>query len=661
MAFKAAVLWILSAGWTPVGAQATVVPNEVRQPGTQPGEVTLEAASKCDNCHGGYDPAVEPAHLWSGGPMAQAGRDPLFWATVAVAEQDFSGVGDLCIRCHSPDGWIGGRSTPTDGSALTAADADGVACDLCHALTNPDDSEHLGVQNAPFVANDGGNPPSGYSGGGMYVLYGQAAKLGPYSDPAARHQALKSVLHRSSAACGTCHDVSNPVVGDLAPNHGATRPLAPGTFSGVLGAAVEEKAAFNNHPFAYGVVERTYSEHVASALDDTAVDDYGDLPAELQRGSIQRAYLAAVAANPPTGDYVDGAPRFFTCQTCHMRPVRGKGCNKQNVLERDDLPMHDLTGGNTWIASAIQHLDAQGDLVLGGGLTASQRTAQDDAAARARTNLQDAARLDVLGDTVRVVNLTGHKLISGYPEGRRMWLRIRWLDAFGTEIRVDGGYGKMTVTHDGELLEVESILHLHGPRLRIYEVHAGVSQEWASRLVALGYDPLLPLSFDRRTGDVLTTLGALAASPPGTVAESFHFALNDTIVADNRIPPYGMDYDEAGTRNVRPVPEDQYGAPGSGGAYRYWDEVELAPPIGAATAEIDLCYQTTSWEYIQFLDLANDGSVAALADTGEHLLEAWLATGMSEPVVMTSATWTADTTPRKIRAAPRVRPPVRGL
>ena len=96
---------------------ATTVPNEIQQPGTQPSQVgNLESPDKCDNCHGGYNQAVEPAFNWRGSMMANAGRDPIFWATMAVAEQDFDGAGDLCIRCHSTGGWYGGRSTPTDGS-----------------------------------------------------------------------------------------------------------------------------------------------------------------------------------------------------------------------------------------------------------------------------------------------------------------------------------------------------------------------------------------------------------------------------------------------------------------------------------------------------------------------------------------------------------------
>lgn len=52
---------------------ALTVPTEIQQPGTQPQEVgNLEAPSKCDNCHGGYDISAEPAHNWRGSMMANA-------------------------------------------------------------------------------------------------------------------------------------------------------------------------------------------------------------------------------------------------------------------------------------------------------------------------------------------------------------------------------------------------------------------------------------------------------------------------------------------------------------------------------------------------------------------------------------------------------------
>jgi hypothetical protein len=320
----ALLVLLMCVGMVPA---ATVVPTDIQQPGTQPGEVSnLESPDKCDNCHGGYDSSVEPAYNWRGSMMAHATRDPIFWATMAVAEQDFDGAGDLCLRCHASGGWLAGRSTPTDGSGLAAGDDDGVPCDLCHKATNPDNSEWLGVQNPPFVANDGGNPASGYYGSGMYVIWGGSDKLGPYSDAAARHQFLQSRFHRSVDFCGTCHDVSNPAVGDLAHNNGAQVPLAAGTYSGVPGTPVDTKAAFNNFPYQYGIVERTYSEHKASQLSRLLVSDYATLPADLQGGALQSAYQSALAAGTG-GNYEDGTPRYFSCQTCHLRAVTGQGCN----------------------------------------------------------------------------------------------------------------------------------------------------------------------------------------------------------------------------------------------------------------------------------------------------------------------------------------------
>lgn len=626
-------------------AQVSVVPTDVEMPGTQPGEVTnLQSLNKCDNCHGGYDPTAEPVHLWGGSMMAHAGRDPLFWATLAVAEQDFAGSGDLCLRCHAADGWMSGRSTPTDGSALTAADAEGVACDQCHRAVNPDFSEWFGVQNPPYVANDGGSPPTGWYGSGMLVLSPDAnLKLGPYADATANHAFGASSFHRDAAFCGTCHDVSNPVVGDLAPGHGAMGPL-PGGFSGVPGGPVADKAAFNNPPFAYGAVERTYSEHVASSLATLEVADYATLPPELQAGAIANAHAAATAATPD-GSYADGTPRVFSCQTCHMAPTTGKGCNKASAPVRVDLPRHDMTGGSTWMPDLLAHMDGQGTLRLGGGLTAGQLSALADGRDRALAMLQSAASLEVDENEVVVTNLTGHKLISGFPEGRRMWLRVEWRDGVGDVLRVDGEYGDVPVVLDGQPTVVRTLIDPFGEHTHRFDAAPGISQEWAARLLGWGWPADLTLAFDRLDGTPGTTLGELAAESPGTTLKSFHFVLNDVLVSDTRIPPYGMAYDEALTRSILPVPADQYGDPGPGGVYDHQAHIELDPPSGAVEADVDLLYQSTSWEYVQFLHLANDGGNAFLADVGSDLLDGWMATGMAEPVVVASTTWSGDPGP----------------
>lgn len=220
-----------------------------------------------------------------------------------------------------------------------------------------------------------------------------------------------------------------------------------------------------------------------------------------------------------------------------------------------------------------------------------------------------------------------------------MWLNIKWYDSSNSLLREDGAYGPLTVNIDGVPTPIQTILDLNGPNTKIYEAHYAMTQEWASQLLTLGYPAYMPLSFDRLTGVVNYTLGQLAAQASGTSHETFHFVLNNYVAKDNRIPPYGMSYDEARKRNTLPVPATQYGSPAPGGTFSYWDEVALNPPANAAYAEIKLLYQPTSWEYVQFLYLANEGKNAFLANEGVNLLKAWLNTGMAAPYAMAAATW----------------------
>lgn len=633
-----------------MGRAADVVPNEVQQPGTQPGEVgNLESPDKCDNCHGTSSKNIELAHEWQGSMMAHASRDPIFWAALAITEQDFDGAGDLCLRCHTTAGWLAGRSTPTDGSALQAGDSNGVECHFCHSMTNPDNSEHIGTMNPPFIANDGGTPAKAYLGSAITSLWNGSDKFGPYTDINPPHGFFPSQFHRSVDFCGSCHDVSNPLVGDLAHNNGRQDGAPPVVASGILGSPVETKAAFNNFPHQYGVAERTFSEYKSGQLVATLVSDYLTLPLELQAGAIEEARNAALLAGMG-GDYADGTDRYFSCQTCHMRPTLGKGCDKNSVPTRSDLPLHDLTGGNYWMPQAIAYLDSVGKLRLGGSMNESQLVDLLAGAARAGHQLEMAASLEAgsLPNTVKVTNLTGHKLITGYPEGRRMWLNVKWYDAqdvlqgeSGAYGPLEDGAGQPVMVVDpasGSEVQVRSILDLDAPNSKIYEAHYGITQEWANQLLGFGAPASMPLSFDRLTGAVTRTLGELAAEAGGTKHETFHFVLNNTVIKDNRIPTWLMRYDDAYQRNALPVPANQYGDPGPGGTYEHFDQVTFNLPAGAVRGEVRLLYQTASWEYIQFLQLANDSSNEFLASEGNNVLEAWINTGMSEPYEMTSVT-----------------------
>ena len=51
-------------------------------------------------------------------------RETARLAANTVANQDAQMGGDLCLRCHSPAGWLAGRSVPTDGLGLMPGTAD---------------------------------------------------------------------------------------------------------------------------------------------------------------------------------------------------------------------------------------------------------------------------------------------------------------------------------------------------------------------------------------------------------------------------------------------------------------------------------------------------------------------------------------------------------
>ena len=236
-------------------------------------------------------------------------------------------------------------------------------------MTNPDQSEHLGVQKAPFIAKTGSE---GHYGSGQYVMWPKVSKLGPYTDAVTKHPSIQSKFHRSPDFCGTCHDVSNPVTGDLAHNNGAQIPLESGKYSGILGSKVETKAAFNNPPYKYGIVERTYSEYKASAWPTFKVSDYLTLPSNLRQGIVKKVYDQSLLAGKG-GNYEDGTVRTYTCQSCHLPPTVGQASTTihNEPKTRNDMPLHDLTGGNYWMPKAIQWLDSQvpSKLRLGAGLT----------------------------------------------------------------------------------------------------------------------------------------------------------------------------------------------------------------------------------------------------------------------------------------------------
>jgi cytochrome c553 len=523
------------------GGVAPTTLRDFRLPGTQPfgAGVYDNPEGTCSTCHGGYSAAVEPWSNWRGSMMGNTMRDPVFAATMVIAEQDAPASGDLCLRCHTPGGWQEGRSTDTSGGMVTAKDRQGVQCDYCHRAVDPiyQPGVSPAVDEAILARLDA--PVLGY-GNGQSVSDPDPIRRGPYADAQASHQFLDSAFHRTANLCGTCHDVSNPAF---------VAGSAPGEY------VVQELDA--PHPDGNKrdmfPVERTFSEWSVSAYAEGGV------------------YAPQFAGVKPGGI-------VSTCQDCHMADATGRGADTGPM--RTDLGVHDLTGGNHFVP----------DLIPAWFPGEFDQTALNAGKARVTAMLQMAATLEVFespvgggpGVTVRVTNETAHKLPSGYPEGRRIWINVRAFDDQASLIYESGAYDPATGTLS------------HDPDAKIYHIELGTSHR----------------------------LGAILGIDAGP---SFHFVLNDTVFLDNRIPPRGASLAEL---EAVQSPVVGYGGYQDG---QFWDDTVYDLPAGASIVEVALYYQSISKEYVEFLREANTTNTM-----GQELYDSWVAQGRAAPVLMGS-------------------------
>jgi hypothetical protein len=279
--------------------------------------------------------------------------------------------------------------------------------------------------------------------------------------------AIFSPFHITSFFCGQCHDVSNP----------AFSRQPDGTY---LPNDLDARHPTMNKADMFPV-ERTYSEWTQSQFASTGVDLDGRFGGNL------------------TG-------LISSCQDCHMPDQTGPGCRNSGTV-RDDAPQHAMNGGNTWVLDAVRSLYPDSE-------TGLNNTIAQSANARVAALLDQASDLDLRQEDnnliVKITNYTGHKLPTGYPEGRRMWINVKFFDIADQLILEHGAYDPVTA-------------HLTTSDTKVYEAKLGIDD----------------------------TVAGLTGIPAG---ESFHFAINNVWLKDNRIPPIG--FTNAAFESVQAAPVD---------------------------------------------------------------------------------------------------------
>ncbi|MCH9682632.1 MAG: cytochrome c family protein [Deltaproteobacteria bacterium] len=408
-------------------ALVTLVPQPALAVPTEPNELAnpLFQAVDCQNCHTfnnamGQDdqPLYAPFYGWQGSLMANAARDPVFWAGVALADQDEPGETIDCVRCHSPRAFLEGRGNAISIDELQPQDLEGVSCELCHRMTDQGE-----IGNARYAVDD------------VPGVGGLVPRHGPWEyamgEPGPPHDWVFDPFTGSSQLCGTCHDVTTS----------------------------RERLADDGTPLGFNFNEqRTYSEWANSSF-----------------------------AQPGMG--------FQSCQDCHMPAVADvPGCNQLVDMSSHATGgrRHDLVGANRFMVELLQaEYGNQGTGDIPDFFFNQTLDRMDEFIATAATLEVEGPAEVHLGEGLEglaatVTNNTGHKLPSGYSEGRIMWLEVI------------ATYGDQTVWTSGQWME--GVGPQDDDQLRSYQ---GVADELATGI-------------------------------------SQHLLLNDHWVEDTRIPPLGL-------------------------------------------------------------------------------------------------------------------------
>ncbi|MEJ2609741.1 MAG: hypothetical protein P8179_06520 [Candidatus Thiodiazotropha sp.] len=593
-------------------------------------------------------PLWDDHYSWSGMMMANSMRDPSFMAmlnvvnktfiryvnahdgdpsdsdsdvallldrlglTGIVTERDANGrlqpeehipvIADLCLRCHTPPGWLESHVEPFSiksphlkgqfwGSAITdhpgkpgapslwnplaesEAEIDGIQCDVCHRIED----------NYKVPSNyDGSMMPAGNAG---YFM-----SHNDYLDHTIEGMSILTPNHdflKSAELCGTCHNVTNPIF--------KTKTEINGTVPDLL------------HP-----VERTYTEWYWS--------DFGPYGPEDKQATCQNChapmkFLGAQTwlINPGLGDLwgkMDKvwteAPFFYDIPPDRTSPVLNPDCG-------------DSTDPSCWLPGAYPAAETR------------NREFMKRAATIEIINSPAAIERDkTFNATVRVTNLTGHKLPTGYPEGRRMWIDIQAVDLkTGWTIYRNGSINRGSIRRPEEA--------------KIYEMVS----------IAEGYDDL---TFEGHNILDLNKNGRVSHQE-----KEFHFILGNKVEKDNRIPPAGFNKDAYMADGAFIVPRDKLDNDYASG--QNWDdtsyEIEIPRWVqGPLEITATLKYQTFSNHYANFLHIEDDeksqkyggrarnipetGQFANYEQWGKVLYDIWKGNNHGNPVEMAAITQVID-------------------
>ncbi|HET7832273.1 MAG TPA: hypothetical protein VFK88_04840 [Gallionella sp.] len=723
------------------------VPN----PGTQQQELmnitfpaqwnVFEFVVTCGACHAGsVDQHTGHFGNWAGGNMASGARDPVFRANqigvnnLVKSLTGLDGSGNVCFRCHSPNGWLSGRFDPTLGgsaegktmmhSILLSTDDEGIMCETCHRavgsvshkrqdlsltdkvwnlLAGIFDWEHQGGAYQDQVGDPTVAPGMPYGDTALQYLDGMTY-IGKYSGMTDVYFSdvplngsytgqIYAVYPDWWAASGNSMNpvpagqpVQNSAGQYLAYNLDGTLPpllevpVGAPTNAGSGGTNYSYQGIAIEHPTVGGKGRKTSKNDTANLLLPVVPPGPGGSPSPnnfirtsefcgschdltvpvLNHGMPeQRTFTewkfsdfskaSNVGYDPIKKQTWNGEQR---CQDCHMPTLRheytdldpgsynadpylvggfpyGKDRSKQG-----GTAFHKLTGANRDLPMMMKVLYPEVDLEVIGlrtgkdprpfpGMLSDRGPMWDRAKNNTEITLRDAVEVrisqpptevnskpGVYEMKVRVTNKSGHRIPSGYPDGRRFWLAINVKDASGTAVYTSGVYD-----------ETQAMLFTDARKNGFNRALTSIIDATPSSHGTSTVSGNAVMVYERVTGTCVDANGAAifptpSAGTPARCAASPALT-NNFILFDNRIPPKGFTYQDYRMSGIKfwsydpatMVPFEQGGAKNSKVAPRYpdsqnWDEVTYrfnAPQGSVLTASAEVYWQTHTREFMEHL------------------------------------------------------------
>ena len=419
-------------------AEVDLSPPDPDPEGVTPGDVSVlelqevralnfgafTTSRACALCHSNHFAAtamrnsegdeIGPYNLWRGSMMANASRDPFWWAQVAseVAlnpPEKQEHIEGECIRCHAPAlartaresaGREGKMSDLKGGSHPAMVGVDGVACTTCHQ-----------------IIPRGLGEPETFSGN--FKINDERLIFGPHRNPApgpminhVDYTPTYASYVTESKLCASCHTLVHPA-GEPTAEVGEGEPRENWGFPEQTPYLEWRNSIFNNEDDPEAPEGRS-----CQACHQPTYDDEGPI-------------RTRIARSPPGGDF--------------------------NIRTREPFGQHTFVGGNVVMPQIMKQeretlnpsgTDAALDMI---SELATQRL--EESATLEVSELERAA--DSLSFKVTVRALTGHKLPTGFPS-RRVWIKAKVSDTAGQTLFASGGYNGRGRILDGEGAPLES-------------------------------------------------------------------------------------------------------------------------------------------------------------------------------------------------------------